>query len=96
MGPFLRYRIWGWTGMASVQSLLPKGVTLIAQCLSFGLGAGVEVSPEGTADRARIGFQPSLRDLRANFVGQPKAEALGYCHTSLRDGVKILWSNAAH
>jgi hypothetical protein len=48
------------------------------------------VSPGGTVDRARSRFQPSLRDLSADPVGQPKAEALGYCRASLRDEVKIL------
>jgi len=54
------------------QCLLPEGDTTIAQCFSFGLGVGVDVSPEGTADRACTRFSRPSGTYRPIPCANPK------------------------
>jgi hypothetical protein len=70
------------------ESLVPEGHSTIAQRFNAGWESITELVPKGRPNFSP--FLPSLRDLLGSFDVIPSVETLGYSHSSLRDGGKLL------
>jgi hypothetical protein len=70
-----------------------EGHTIIAQPFSVGFYGRRAMRPEGTPENSRAFGRPFGTLGQSTIL--PNAEALGYCHTSLRDVLQILVAPAA-